>query len=99
MASSSNCGKIQQHDKKVNCGAMTEARPQVAGHLKSSVSYSSQDLLALLQDAAAFDAGVIIALITPIVFRAKPWITRRAAAGLTAKRARRATSNIATIVA
>ncbi len=55
-------------------------------------------LLALLQDAAAFYACVIITLITPIIFRTKPWIAGRAAAGRTTKRAGWAATSIATIV-
>ena len=48
-----------------------------------------------MQDAAAFYARVIIALITPIIFRAKPRIARRTAAALTTKRTGRATGSIA----
>jgi len=43
-----------------------------------------------LKDTTAFYACVIITLITPIIFRAIPWITRGAAPSLTTEGARTA---------
>jgi len=54
-------------------------------------------LLALLQDAAAFYACVIITLITPIIFRTKPWIASGAAANRTTEGAGGAAAHKTTI--
>jgi hypothetical protein len=43
-------------------------------------------LLALLQDTTAFYTCVIVLLIAPIIFWAKPWITRRATPSWAAER-------------
>jgi hypothetical protein len=61
--------------------------------LKSSLSLFFSYLLALLQDAATFYAGVIITLIALIIFRTKPRITRGAATGRTTKRTRGAAAH------
>jgi len=54
--------------------------------------------VALLKNAAAFYTCIIITLITPIIFRAIPWITRRAAPSRTTEGARGAAGHITTIV-
>jgi hypothetical protein len=54
--------------------------------------------MALLKDAAAVYACIIIPLITPVIFRAKPWITGRAASGRATEGADRAAGHITTIV-
>jgi hypothetical protein len=54
--------------------------------------------MALLQDTAAFYRSVFIILITPVIFRAIPWVASRAAPGWATEGARRTAAQIATIV-